>query len=129
MKHKLNDVAKRWVKALRSGDYEQGAESLANVEENGITYCCLGVLCELAVKEGIIRSKKNKSSIRYGGPTDGKTDLLPDKVVRWAGLKNNDGDRHKPDTHTLAELNDDYAWSFKKIAKYIEENAKELFVE
>jgi len=32
-----------WVKALRSGDYEQGQEALCK----GGSFCCLGVLCEI----------------------------------------------------------------------------------
>ena len=42
------EVKKLWVDALRSGDYTQGRHKLCN---NG-NYCCLGVLCELAVEWG-----------------------------------------------------------------------------
>ena len=34
----------KWVKALRSGKFEQGQKAL----RIGNTYCCLGVLCEVA---------------------------------------------------------------------------------
>ena len=44
------EVKKKWVDALRSGEYAQGRSSLRDHDE----YCCLGVLCELAVKEGVI---------------------------------------------------------------------------
>ena len=36
----------RWVAALRSGDYKQGRVYLHNSE--GDTWCCLGVLCDVA---------------------------------------------------------------------------------
>lgn len=40
----------KWIKALESGDYMQGKSWLRVVSEVGgpITYCCLGVLCEVA---------------------------------------------------------------------------------
>jgi len=37
------NVAKKWVKALRSGKYKQSREML----KNSGGYCCLGVLCEI----------------------------------------------------------------------------------
>lgn len=36
---------KRWLKALRSGEYEQGAQYLKTPDG---AFCCLGVLCDLA---------------------------------------------------------------------------------
>ncbi len=38
------DVAEKWVKALRSGEYEQGKYVLRTTDGR---YCCLGVLCKL----------------------------------------------------------------------------------
>tara|TARA_R100001086_G_scaffold249569_1_gene189758 strand:+ start:521 stop:910 length:390 start_codon:yes stop_codon:yes gene_type:complete len=35
-------VAKRWINALRSGEYKQGTGTLYNINTN--SYCCLGVL-------------------------------------------------------------------------------------
>jgi len=40
---KLNPVAQKWVKALRSGKYKQGRNRLRKKDR----FCCLGVLCEL----------------------------------------------------------------------------------
>ena len=37
-------MKKRWIKALRSGEYEQGREDL-KVDEK---FCCLGVLCDIS---------------------------------------------------------------------------------
>lgn len=39
-------IANKWIKALRSREYEQGFGKL----KNGNKYCCLGVLCEIAKK-------------------------------------------------------------------------------
>lgn len=38
-------LADKWVKALRSGEYKQGAAVLKDHGTN--TYCCLGVLAEI----------------------------------------------------------------------------------
>lgn len=38
------EFAEKWVKALRSGEYQQGTQSL-HLED---TYCCLGVACVVA---------------------------------------------------------------------------------
>src|SRR5665213_3663082 len=46
---------KKWVTALRSGEYEQGA----SVVRQGDLYCCLGVACE------VIDGKKPKNGTFY----------------------------------------------------------------
>lgn len=39
------ELLKRWVAALRSGEYKQGTEALCEYGEDGsAAYCCLGVL-------------------------------------------------------------------------------------
>lgn len=44
MKQKLPKAFKRkWVQALRSGEYEQGVGAL----KSGGKFCCLGVACEI----------------------------------------------------------------------------------
>ena len=43
------NIMKRWVSALRSGEFKQGKGAL---EAKG-KHCCLGVLCELALVEGV----------------------------------------------------------------------------
>lgn len=43
-------IIERWVHALESGEFPQGKGSLRMGEE----YCCLGVLCELAARDGVI---------------------------------------------------------------------------
>lgn len=43
----MNANAKKWVAALRSGEYSQGRGRL----RKGDTFCCLGVACDLYAKE------------------------------------------------------------------------------
>jgi hypothetical protein len=47
----------QWLAALRSGEYQQGKGQL-NCDN---TYCCLGVACDIAVKEGMGRWQKGSS--------------------------------------------------------------------
>lgn len=43
----LNENAKKWVQALRSGEYKQGKDALRDNDK----FCCLGVACEVYKKE------------------------------------------------------------------------------
>jgi len=73
-------IANKWVKALRSGEYTQTQTKLCDNEG----HCCLGVLCELYIKD----TKRNiKGKGRYSFATfDGETELLPSCVMKWAGM-------------------------------------------
>lgn len=88
----MNTRVKRlWTAALRSGEYEQGTSGL-RVEN---AHCCLGVLCEVAVREGVIERFGPNVAGDYSYGTgrqigDSRTADLPREVVRWAGLKEAD---------------------------------------
>jgi hypothetical protein len=83
-------IARRWVKALRSGKYEQANGKLfANRDEvkNGDkpSMCCLGVLCDLHSKSTGRSWGQNKD----GDATYfGENGYLPSEVAKWAGIKN-----------------------------------------
>jgi hypothetical protein len=93
------DVKTRWVEALRSGEYAQGREVLHRVShDDGALFCCLGVLCDLAYRDGVVtrRLAPNQEYYTYGaecaaGPGcacgGGSAVLLPAEVLRWAGLE------------------------------------------
>jgi hypothetical protein len=102
-------IAKRWVKALRSGKYKQTTCRLCIEDEDGNKeYCCLGVLAELR-------------GVRYSGNNGGLTDACR----RWAGMKSPMGAFESKDI-SLAGLNDYKGWGFKKIASFIEKHYKDL---
>lgn len=111
----VQEKARRiWVRALRSGKYGWGTRSL-RPEEN--KFCCLGVLCEVAVKHGIIKSYNHSSGTLVEYP----------KVMKWVGLEDNGGDFRND---SLLSLNDDASRNpFKKIADLIERKPTGLFVE
>lgn len=83
------DIKQRWVSALRSGEFEQGTDNL----RKGNKFCCLGVLCELAVEDGVIGppelSWESTEIYGYGKSEEQKytnTGELPEAVAKWAGL-------------------------------------------
>lgn len=126
------EIKKRWIEALRSGRYEQGKSCLAREQPEGgeIAFCCLGVLCELSVEEGVaVRERVNGDRICYNGSIC----HLPAEVRDWALVSSSqaayfdpaDVALHCPDVvtsrrhATLADLNDSGA-SFRQIADLIE---------
>jgi hypothetical protein len=135
------EIKQKWVDALRSGEYQQGRNSL----RNGNGFCCLGVLCDLYSKEN------NKSWTRYDADQevyvpfdelrdkvedlydylhmDGEPELLPQSVMNWAGLDigspevevNDEPDGFGSLTRELADLNDNRE-TFATIADLIEKS-------
>jgi hypothetical protein len=112
------EIKRRWIEALRSGEYEQGTYSLRSMKGDKVTYCCLGVLCDLYAKEK--GTKWYMLSNEYFTFMSLRSEL-PQKVMKWAGIKRYDGEfsyKNGKDT-SLMGLNDD-GKSFKQIADVIE---------
>ena len=93
------EIKKRWIDALKSGDYVQGKEALC---DRGDSFCCLGVLCDLYIQD-----TKNGEWLTYDEDEDGFADetvrfivradnnymfnvveaeILPMIVAEWAGI-------------------------------------------
>jgi len=136
------EIKERWLAALLSGEYKQ-TDGYLNVQaekpdadnptnNNGDGFCCLGVLCELAVADGVIQKQRNNQNdfFEYGDPErqDWDYSILPETVKEWAGLRDTnpfindipdgedaDGDFWVP----ISEPNDN-GLSFAEIAKFIE---------
>lgn len=107
-------IAERWVDALRSGQYEQGIESLHPDPES---YCCLGVLCDL------YRVEQGRGEWTHMGEFDLSEDItetavLPGTVRDWAGMETSEG--QIPGSEALAALNDAGA-TFSELADLIEQ--------
>jgi hypothetical protein len=128
------EIAKRWIKALRSGKYKQGQSFLKQYDtKNQPRHCCLGVLCELYNESMKKNHKKTLTTktfdnvfgngcVKFGG----KEDFLPTSVREWAGMKTKDGklDNHLF-YHSLAYMND-FGKTFKTISNTIEKNIENL---
>ena len=126
MKKKIADM---WVKALRSGKFKQGTDALCLLNDSKKPqYCCLGVLCEIYNQEHKIKLKTNTvvtSGVGKIRSYNDSTDVPPLKVQRWAGLRTETGEITGSNGVGLVPLNDNGS-SFKKIAKVIQEEYKNL---
>lgn len=83
-------IRDQWVANLNSGEYEQGKGSLTRISPDGTEKnCCLGVLCEMAVKAGIVYRTNTSAggTVSYGTDYIDESDGYPPQaVVEWAGL-------------------------------------------
>lgn len=116
------DIADLWVKALRSGKYAQGKHSLnsgSSAFGNSRAFCCLGVLCELAIEAGVPVNKVNAPTWADQVYYDGNSKYLPPSVMEWADIKTNSGQLYGTHIPSLADLNDKGS-SFEFLADKIE---------
>ena len=99
-----------WVEALRSGKYKQAKKTLHNKTQG--SYCCLGVLCEVAKPEG------------WNGFAIDLTDEHGYRVYDDAGLPYQTLQELKlfPTDHNILMVMNDKGARFKSIAKYIEKH-------
>lgn len=106
-----------WIKALKSGQYEQTGDQLGAGDDK--SFCCLGVLCDLAGRDGgpqwgdklpneLLRSSDDQTS-GYLEESDG---LPPRYMTKFFGL-------HAKEVGKLARMNDN-GKSFKQIADWLE---------
>jgi hypothetical protein len=143
----LNENAKKWVAALRSGRFSQGVSSLC-CDDN---HCCLGVAFRVYAEENehvpFTEIKLNNrcalqkrdfvsvSSVFKQGTEETDVVLLP-SVRDWLGLRTANGSYNDPNlakdeneyNFSLTRKNDTGA-SFSKIADIIESEPKGLFKE
>ena len=94
------ELLKRWVKALRSGKYEQGRSVLCDrdIVSSGVRYCCLGVLRDIEPSIEVHPMHRNG-------------------LLSYASLQQHMGG--DIDQRDLAERNDN-DWTFPEIADFIE---------
>ena len=116
------DIKAEWVAELRSGKFPQGARYLLADER----YCCLGVLCEIALRHDVplevrkVRQSGALADVEVVTSFDGLESALPSVVSQWADVSEFG--------NAPAYTNDSLAWrndngeSFEQIADYIEEN-------
>jgi len=128
-------VARKWVKALESGEYRQVKGALKDkVGNKKCGYCCLGVLCDIYSEETgkgkfkVGRNADDRAFVLKDGTRESGS--LPAAVREWAGMTDSAGKLAETvevqnefgDTvfgRTLIDLNDDLNFNFKKIAKVI----------
>lgn len=121
------EVKEKWLSALRSGEFTQGKNLLhkVNPETQEETYCCLGVLCAIAVKDGVIEAPLKRGIAQAAEEPyyvyASSTAFLPTQVQIWAGVDSDNGEFYDDDNQdSLIRLNDD-GIPFTDIATVIEE--------
>lgn len=135
MKQEIVDI---WIPALESGEYPKTTGALRIINDDipeRAGYCCLGVLCDLYIKETgnggwIIRkfilggSQAQVVQFQIKGEKDLYTGNLPKQVLIWAGMYDSSG--HIRYTNTvLANVNDNTP-DFTEVVKLIRENVAKL---
>ena len=121
---KMNPLIKaKWVSALRSGEFKQGTMQLRTLDDK---YCCLGVLCELAVREGVIDPPLPGVQGQFTDAYyfDGNKNYVPLAVRQWAGLEDSVGGYHVEgvETEQVLAVNNDASMPFPQIADIIEKH-------
>ena len=108
---------------------ENTKQTYGMLNRNDKSYCCLGVLCEVAIKNGVSIIKNKHEYITY----DEESNIPPIKVMNWLGVIE---DKKRPMIdnrnfvwkdfiiNRLAYLNDEKHKSFEEIADYIEDAVK-----
>lgn len=124
------EIKEKWVTALRSSEYKKGRGRLKDTRGQETTYCCLGVLCEIYLKEtgngkwedtglGLIRFVTGDSEDSTSGS------ILTPEVMAWSGIDTAHGtlpNRAPEGLHKLTFVNDSTdERSFDRIAEIIEE--------
>lgn len=131
-------VARQWITALRSDEYQQCTGQLRDTNgANG--YCCLGVLTDLYVKsEGTGDSGEWTEGGTFVYTDDAGYERsegfsVPNPVMAWAGLRTSDPVTTGNDPYSgeceskyATALNDDELWSFHQIAEWVEDNWETL---
>ena len=135
------EIQEKWLNALESGEYSQTNGGLKDT--NG--YCCLGVLCDLYIKEHNVEwdclvydsnlddlvvipvSKLETEPSHREYEFAGEGEILPKVVSEWAGLNGNGNPTlqafhptYKGDT-LLIDLNDK-GKTFSEIAQLIRQH-------
>lgn len=123
----MNNNAKKWVEALRSGKYKQGQHLLRNEKDE---FCCLGVACEVYVAsnpdahKAVLDPDDQYSYLYRDSSGQDHSATLSDEVREWLGLTAPDGSYV---ASSLINLNDTERYDFDQIADVIESEPKGLF--
>ena len=107
---------KTWLRWLKTTKRKQTAGALYD----GKGYCCLGIAC---VAMGLQPVESDTGEYYF----DGADMALSPKMTKALGLRTSSGDPNTETLWSLENLNDVKEYSFKKIAKVLENNPREYF--
>ena len=109
------DLKARWTTKLRSGEYLQGKGALRQRAEERDLFCCLGVLCEIAVDEGAVHRSEKPGAIGWHYSYDEEGGVLPIGLEEWSGISFDD-------RQDLMNMNDAHGKTFSEIADWVDAN-------
>ncbi|OFA33311.1 hypothetical protein BAE46_00955 [Glaciecola punicea] len=116
-----------WIADLRSGEYQQSTGNL----ENNEGFCCLGVGCKTAQKNGI-KIYAYEDKLESKGKIIGFSLRKQKSALKWLNLQNPFGEFRGSSfksCDTLIDLNDEENYSFNEIADFIEARWQDLVKE
>ena len=103
---------RKWVEALRSGEYRQGRKLL----RVGDRFCCLGVACDVSN----VGEWQRRKGITF--EYEEEMGMLPPAVCDWLGVASGDPVLYVSDKRAdkASQLNDRDHFTFSQIADAIE---------
>jgi hypothetical protein len=105
------DLVIAWIDALESGAYRQDRNFL----HTKYGYCCLGVLCDVAIRRNLIDASWEWGNeghrawlvLRDDGRTTSDDVMLPDTIYRMVGMATAEGAQTRM---AIPGENDDMVW-------------------
>jgi hypothetical protein len=118
----MNENARKWIEALRSGKY---AQTHGRLQRASGGYCCLGVACDISkLGEWVKVDNVSKS---YVNGDESESSVLPQAVAEWLGISSSDGYFQVDDRLSSLLAMNDMGHSFEEIAATIESEPDGLF--
>jgi hypothetical protein len=119
------EFVKPWLDALRSGEYKQGSLALRRISDfaEPDRFCCLGVLCDVLIKDGSTDCKWD--DLGFIGIKSPTWTNLPLEIIDLVDMKGGYV-RYQDTIQSLESLNDHHRLSFNQIADLIEEQWEQL---
>ena len=130
-------ISQKWIQELESGRWKKGISKLHRRAGEGDhstedSFCCLGVLCRMALDAGVSLDVRNDQDAEDYGERqvkyDGNTGELPEKVMDWAGIQTALGElpQEEPGVGNDLTLINDRNTDFKEVVEAIREYWNEL---
>lgn len=125
MKQELVD---EWLRRLRSGDYQQGHQKLCRMTDSGPTFCCLGVLAEIAVDQGLAEKIVYGPFFKYKTKDESVASIssLTQGLQKWAGILSYGDYSSNPRKNLSLATDNDMGKNFWEIAEIIERNHRKF---
>ena len=116
----MSEIKKKWVEALRSGDYKQGKTCLKQIDFDGETrHCCLGVLAEICEVPNEILGG---SLYTFNFPRSDKYMFFRSTALLDKNFEMKHFIYGYSNIRTLMRMNDSGDYTFEDIADYIEKH-------